>query len=112
MHRIALRSLSALAAAAAAFALAAPAFAQEHGGSAAGSTRAIEPVVIWSFSGILAGALLLGVFYLLKRRVGGFPKNPSWVAPITIMPSKDFPGDTDPHEGGHEPDLHHTPAHH
>jgi hypothetical protein len=45
----------------------------------------------WAIVGTLVGGLFLSVFYLLKRRVGGFPRNPSWVAPITIMQSKDFP---------------------
>ena len=48
-------------------------------------------MLVWSTAGIVASGILLSVFYLLKRRVGGFPANPAWVAPITIMQSKDFP---------------------
>jgi hypothetical protein len=50
----------------------------------------IEPMVLWTVSGIAIGCLVFGTFYLLKRRVGGFPKEPKWVAPISIMESKDF----------------------
>ena len=69
-------------------------------------THAIEPMVLWSVAAIASGSLLLSVFYLLKRKVGGFPDHPAWVAPITIMPSKNFadegtfgPGDS-PGEAG------------
>ena len=50
----------------------------------------VEPMILWTVSGILIGCLVFGTFYLLKRRVGGFPKDPKWVAPISIMQSKDF----------------------
>jgi hypothetical protein len=80
---------------------------EEHGGSLAvrdglGMTKPI----VWTIVATLTGALILGVFYLLKRRVGGFPENPSWVAPITIMPSSELPdehtyGDTPAGAHGH-----------
>lgn len=50
----------------------------------------VMPMVIWSIVAISVFAVLFGTLYLLKRRIGGFPSNPAWVAPITIMPSKDF----------------------
>ncbi len=103
-----LRSLLVVAVLAALFALAvaAPAAAQDHGPAptashgetagggnegGSGSTHDVVPVLVWSTAGIVASGILLSVFYLLKRRVGGFPANPAWVAPITIMQSKDFP---------------------
>lgn len=51
--------------------------------------RPVEPMLLWSLAGIGIGGVGLTVLYLLKRRVGGFPQNPDWVAPITIMQSKD-----------------------
>jgi hypothetical protein len=51
--------------------------------------RPVEPMLLWSLAGIGASGVVLTVLYLLKRRVGGFPENPDWVAPITIMQSKD-----------------------
>lgn len=65
-----------------------------------GSDEDVIPRVVWMLAGVAASAVTLSVLYLLKRRVGGFPENPSWVAPITIMPSSQLPGDTDSH---HEP---------
>ena len=58
----------------------------------------IKTTVIWMFVGISLAAVTLGVFYLFKRRIGAFPKNPTWVAPITIMRSEDLPGDVETHE--------------
>jgi hypothetical protein len=52
-------------------------------------THDVVPVATWTFAGILAGAVVLGTLYLFKRRIGAFPKNPSWVAPITILPSNE-----------------------
>ena len=52
-------------------------------------------VVIWSIVGLGIFAAIGGVLYYFKRQVGGFPENPSWVAPITIMESKDFPDEGD-----------------
>lgn len=51
--------------------------------------RPVEPMLLWSLAGIGIGGVALTVLYLLKRRVGGFPENPDWVAPITIMKSQD-----------------------
>ena len=51
--------------------------------------RPVEPMLLWSLAGIGISGVALTVLYLLKRRVGGFPENPEWVAPITIMQSKD-----------------------
>lgn len=66
----------------------------------------IVKVAIWTAVGVTIGGVVLGTFYLLKRRMGGFPENPPWVAPITIMESKDFPdedtfGDQVPSEQAH-----------
>ncbi|MGH2608582.1 MAG: hypothetical protein ACRDHF_05780 [Tepidiformaceae bacterium] len=71
--------------------------AQDDGGSpftdAPGSGW--SAVVIWTLVGLVVVAAVLGVLYFMKRQVGGFPDNPSWVAPITIMESKDFPDEGD-----------------
>jgi len=85
-----------------ALAVAVPAVAQDHGPAPTthgesggegdtGNEHDVVPVLVWSSLGVVAGGLVLSVLYVFKRRVGGFPANPSWVAPITIMPSKDFP---------------------
>ena len=87
---------------------AAPAFAQE-GPPTGGTGRDILPPVVWMLCGVAGFALLLGIFYLLKRRMGGFPANPAWVAPITIMTSSELPQDDEP--AGHSEDLH-APATH
>ena len=73
---------------------------------AAAEPNEVEPVAIWSFIVILLLAGLGGVFYLLKRRMGGFPSNPAWVAPITIMRSKDFP-DENSYSDAPAHDAHH-----
>lgn len=62
-----------------------------------GSDQDVIPRVKWMLAGIFVGGYALSMLYLLKRRLGGFPENPSWVAPITIMPSSQLPGDTDTH---------------
>lgn len=76
------------------------AFAQE-GGTPAGDSGTqwsdVKNVAIWSMVGVAGGSVLLGVLYLLKRRVGGFPEHPSWVAPISIMPASELPSEGDPH---------------
>lgn len=59
-----------------------------HGGEASGVD--VVPVAVWTTVGVLASALVLSVFYLLKRRVGGFPAHPEWVAPISIERSETF----------------------
>ncbi len=106
----------------------APVFAQDHGGDETEeSTEALpgsgstwdeaQDVTIWSLVAIAAGLVVLGVLYTLKRKVGGFPENPGWVAPITIMPASQLPGDdTDPHGHGHGTgheahETHPEPAH-
>jgi hypothetical protein len=58
--------------------------------AAAGAHSDIKPMVFWSIATIAGAATVFGTLYLFKRRIGGFPENPSWVAPITIMPSKNF----------------------
>jgi hypothetical protein len=50
----------------------------------------VMPMVVWSIVTILVAGVVFGTLFLLKRRVGGFPANPTWVAPISVMPSKDF----------------------
>jgi len=91
----------------------APIVLQQEGGHSSGentaSTQAqngggginIVKVSIWTVVGIAIGGLVLAIFYMLKRRLGGFPEDAAWVAPITIMESKDFPdegtfGDQEP----------------
>ena len=99
----------------AAFTFAAPVAAQEGGGpTQAGETRDILPVALWSIAGVALGAVVMGTLYLFKRQVGGFPENPSWTAPISIMRSRDLPGDEDLHGHGdpHDPPSPgHAPAH-
>lgn len=56
----------------------------------AGAHGDITPMVLWSIAAIAGAATVFGTLYLFKRRIGGFPANPSWVAPITIMPSNTF----------------------
>jgi hypothetical protein len=56
----------------------------------------------------------MGTLYLLKRRVGGFPEHPSWTAPISVMRSRDLPGDDGADGHAASPDGHgtgHAPAH-
>ncbi len=83
--------------------------APAEGAPTAVARHAIEPMVLWSVAAIAGGGLLLSVFYLLKRKVGGFPEHPAWVAPITIMPSKNFAdeGTFGPGDSGHAADAHH-----
>jgi hypothetical protein len=93
----------------------APAAADGEGGHSA--TQATDdgtdilPVTLWSLAGVAVGVVVMGTLYLFKRRVGGFPENPSWIAPISVMRSRDLPGDDtanghanhDPHGAGHAP---------
>jgi hypothetical protein len=63
-------------------------------------------VLVWSMLIMGVGALVFWALYAFKRRVGGFPENPSWVAPITIVTSKELPdegdfGDQVPSEQAH-----------
>lgn len=68
-------------------------------------------MLVWMVAGILAAATILGTLYLFKRRIGAFPRNPTWVAPIAIMKASDLPGDRDPHEATAPDDHGHAPAH-
>ncbi|MEX1104039.1 MAG: hypothetical protein WED87_07300 [Dehalococcoidia bacterium] len=65
--------------------------------------------MIWSIVGLAIFVVVGGVLYFMKRQMGGFPENPSWVAPITIMPSKDFPDEGD---FGDQPPSHTAHAEH
>lgn len=118
-HFLRLALISALLVSLAAFAPVA--LAQEHGGEgdggeAPGGTSFIggpnwddaKDVTIWSIVSLAGGSALLGVLYLFKRKVGGFPENPSWVAPITIMPASQLPGDDGAADHAHDA---HAPAH-
>lgn len=73
--------------------------AQDHGGDATaqgeGSTIDVVPPLLWAVAGVAGGAIVMAGLYLLKRRLGGFPANPDWVAPITIMESRTFPKEGD-----------------
>jgi len=60
----------------------------------------VAPMLLWSIAGVAAGGVVLGTLYLLKRQVGGFPANPEWVAPITVMPSRDNADDSTWGNGG------------
>lgn len=62
------------------------------------SNTDVVPTLAWAAIGVACFAVVLSGLYLLKRKVGGFPRNPSWVAPISIRPSREFPGEPDPHE--------------
>ena len=94
-------ALVALAAAAATM----PASAFAADGASAGN-REVLPTVLWMSGGVAAFLLVLSVGYGLKRAIGAFPKNPTWIAPITIRPSSEFPGDLDPHEATSAHDDH------
>ena len=76
----------------------------------AGSARPVERILLWSVTGVGLGALGLTTLYLLKRRIGGFPSNPAWVAPITIMPSRTFADEST--FSSVESEVHHSPGHH
>jgi hypothetical protein len=49
--------------------------------------RAVEPPILWTVVGVAGVAVVGGSLYLFKRRVGAFPKDPDWVAPISLMPA-------------------------
>lgn len=101
----------------AAFGAIAPAAADDGGHSApqaADDGTDILPVTLWSLAGVALGAVVMGTLYLFKRRVGGFPENPSWTAPIGVMRSRDLPGDDAANGHGAPHDAHgagHAPAH-
>lgn len=65
----------------------------EHDSSEAGADLATP--VLWTIVGILFGAVALTILYAVKLLAGGFPKNPSWVAPISIERSSTFPDEND-----------------
>lgn len=95
------------------------AFAQEGSGGEHGTNTIggpnwsdVREVTIWALVSIAGGAIVLGVLYLFKRKIGGFPENPAWVAPISIMPSRELPGDDGNAFGQAEADHgSHAPAH-
>jgi hypothetical protein len=90
---------------------AASAFAQ---GSTAGtnSNSDVVPTLVWMALGVAGFGVVLTMCYFLKRRVGGFPKNPIWVAPISIRPSSDFPADADAHgAAAHDEHTSGVPSH-
>lgn len=94
-----------------ALATVAPAMAQENGEATGGGTDVWE-VATWSLIGVGIFCLALGILYLFKRQVGGFPENPSWVAPISIQRSRDLPSEPDAHGADDHGDGHgHAPAH-
>ena len=69
-------------------------------------------MALWSLIGVSIFGGALGVLYLFKRRVGGFPENPTWVAPISVMLASDLPGDDgDGHGAEHDAHGSHAPAH-
>lgn len=116
MKTLLLRLAIVSALAVAALAVIAPAAADDEGGHSA--TQATDdgtdilPVTLWSLAGVAVGATVMGTLYLFKRRVGGFPENPSWTAPISVMRSRDLPGDDGANGHGASPDAHgHAPAH-
>lgn len=71
-----------------------------HQEASDGGTNDIVTPALWMVAGVTAGGLVLGILYLFKRRVGGFPENPSWVAPISVMRSSTFPVEGDYDEDG------------
>jgi hypothetical protein len=129
MHRLPLRTLLVVVALGLALGAGLPAFAAsqgaepggphiaaqegEGGSAASGGDRDVKTVVLWTIASIAAGAAVMGALYTFKRRVGGFPRNPTWVAPITILRSADapdegtFPDDGSAGDAGHG----HAPAH-
>lgn len=97
------------------------AFAQEHGEGEPTTTASdsrdwgdVQEVALWSLVAIAGGSVVMGILYLLKKSLGGFPENPSWVAPISVMRSRDLPGDDNQgHEAHADHNGHggHAPAH-
>ncbi|MCC6382113.1 MAG: hypothetical protein IT304_06355 [Dehalococcoidia bacterium] len=72
-----------------------PVFLASAQGGEAGDGTDVVPGAVWTVVGIAIFAVVFGMFYLFKRRIGGFPRNPRWVAPITVMPSREFPDEGD-----------------
>jgi hypothetical protein len=81
-----------------------PASYQESGDD---GTDIVE-VATWTIVGVVVGALVMGALYFFKREMGGFPANPTWVAPISIERSETFADEGD--FGDVAPDAH--GAHH
>lgn len=70
----------------------APAQAEGHGSdSAANVPSANVERVLWSVLAIGLAVPIAGVLYLLKKRLRAFPEHPEWVAPISVMRSRDLP---------------------
>jgi hypothetical protein len=80
------------------FALAGAGVASAQEAESQGGQQDVEKVV-WTVVGVAITALVLGILYLFKRRIGAFPRNPSWVAPISVMPAGELPDEAD---AGHE----------
>jgi hypothetical protein len=109
MKKLLVRASMLSATIAATLATAAPAFAQQ-GSEPSGGTD-VSTTVIWSLIGVGIFSLALGILYLLKRHVGGFPEDPSWVAPISIQRASELPSE-DAHGHDDHGDSHgHAPAH-
>lgn len=65
-----------------------------HGASAESTSSGLSANtdrILWSLLAIALAVPLGGIFYLLKRRLGAFPEQPEWVAPISVMRSRDLP---------------------
>lgn len=65
-----------------------------------------KTVLVWAIIGVAVLAGVTGILYQVKKKLGGFPENPAWVAPITVMPSRELPdegdfGDQVPSEQAH-----------
>ncbi|GBD24149.1 hypothetical protein HRbin29_01823 [bacterium HR29] len=71
---------------------------EARGGDASGVSANTERI-LWSVLAIALAVPIAGVFYLLKKRLRAFPENPEWVAPISVMRSRDLP-DEHTYEGG------------
>ena len=74
------------------------------------STHDIVPMAIWAIVAVLVACLVGGIMYAFKRQIGAYPKHPTWVAPISIMLSRDLPGDDESHEA-HSDSTHDITAH-
>lgn len=75
----------------------APLLMADEGGHATepgSATSDVDAALFWSIVGIVAGVIVMAGLYLVKRAVGGFPRNPSWVAPISVERSSTFLDDT------------------
>lgn len=53
-------------------------------------TGPLQERALWSVLGIVVACGIGGVFYMLRRSLGHFA-NPTWIAPISIMLSKESP---------------------